>query len=144
MQESIPRHTKNHVSTLTRAANAYRGIVQDGANVTILHLVKWVDAPDAIVEQLVENKTDSCTSGKLVEVQIVRISIDRCPEIRCELCDNRQDDVCRVVCQGASKRLQLCIELLLLLRNTSLDIWDSGSDMVHENLTKCMLTSQRN
>ena len=83
-----------------------------------------------------ENKTDSSTSGKLVEIQIVRISVNRCPEFRSELCNNGQNDITRVVCHRSPEGLQLCVELLLLLRDTSFDIWNSGSNMVHENLAK--------
>ena len=63
----------------------YRRVVQDGPDISIFDLIEWVDGLDAVVEQLMEHKADTCTTRQLVQREVARVTIDRCPELRAEL-----------------------------------------------------------
>ena len=91
-------------------------VVENGADVTVLDLVERIDGLDAVVEQLMEHKADTCTTRQLVQREVARVTIDRCPELRAELRNHGQHDVGRaVVAQGTTQRLQFRVVLLQLL-----------------------------
>jgi hypothetical protein len=55
-------------------------------------LIKRIDALDSIVEELVEYETDSSTSRKLIEREVVGISVDGGTELRGEFGNGGQVD----------------------------------------------------
>ena len=72
------------------AAATYRRVVENGANVHILDLIKGVQRLDTIGEELMEHKTDTRTARELEGGQIRRVSVDDGPELTAEFGDNVQ------------------------------------------------------
>lgn len=72
---SQPSHSK------ALKQKAHRGIVQNRTDIAVLDLIKGVDVLDTIVEQLVEDETNSGSARQLVQRQVVRVSVDHGPEL---------------------------------------------------------------
>ena len=82
-----------------------------------------------------EDKADTSTTRQFVERDVVRVTVDRRAELGAEFRDDVQNNARRArVCQGTTKGLELAAELLMLLRDTSLDVRQCCSDVRHENL----------
>ena len=114
---------------------AYGRVVQDRSDIAILDLVERVDSLYTLAEKLMEDKADTSASGQLVQGEIVRVTVDRRPEVRAEVGDDRQDNARRaLVSNSTAEGDELSIELLLLLCDARFDVWQSGANVVHEDL----------
>ena len=113
----------------------HRRVIQDSTNITILDLIKWIDALDASIEQLMEHEADSCSSTQLVQAQVVRITVNGSAELGAEFGNNREYNVARVcVAHWSTESLEFGVVLLELLGNTDFDVWEGGADVMHEDL----------
>ena len=113
----------------------YGCVVQDRSDISIFHLIERVERLDAIVEQLMEHETDTCTTRKFIHAQVIDVAVDRASEVGREFGDNVEDNVgSRCVAVRPAKRHELCVVFGQLLRNTLLDLGQRGSDVVHKDL----------
>jgi len=113
----------------------HRGIVEDGANVAVLDLIKGIDGFDTVIEELVEHEADASATGELVHREVVGVAVNGTPKFGSELGDDREDHAARaLVAHDAPERLQLGTVLLQLCGNALFDIGKGCSDMMHKNL----------
>ena len=82
-----------------------------------------------------EHEADTSASRKFIQGQVVRVTVDRRPELRAEVGNHRQHDARRaLVAHGATESHELRVELLLLLGDARFDVRESRPDVVHEDL----------
>jgi hypothetical protein len=71
----------------------------------------------------VKDETDTCSTGQLVDREVLRVSINHRSELGAKLGNGREDDASRVgLPHGASERLELCRVFGELRADSSLDI----------------------
>lgn len=120
-----------------RSEKTHSRVVHHRPQIAILDLVKRIDAPHTIVEQLVEDEADSGTSAQLVQVQVGCVSLDCRVELAREFGDDRQNDIGRVFfARPPAERKQLSLVLLKLRGDTGFNVGESGANMVQEDLRR--------
>jgi hypothetical protein len=58
------------------AKSPHRRVVQDGADIAVLDLIKRINALDTVVEELVENEADTSTARQLVGLQVCCVTVN--------------------------------------------------------------------
>lgn len=56
----------------------YRAIVKYSTNINIFNLIKWIHSTNSLTVNLMENKTNTCSTAKLVRREIVTGSVNVC------------------------------------------------------------------
>ena len=131
-QDNSTDQSSTHGRALRRT---YSRVVQQRPDITVLVLIKRIDTPDTIIEQLMEDETDTRSTGQLVDREVLRVSVDHCAELGAKLGNGREDDASRVsLPHGSSKRLELCRVFGELRADPSLDVRQGRSDVVHQDL----------
>lgn len=134
----IPGHDIHNCESVTHnrmVRSTYRGVIQERPDISVLHLVERIDALDPVVEQLVEDETDTGTTAQLVQRQVVRISVDDRPELVRKFGDDAQNNARRVTLAARTTEcLQLLAVFLELGGDASLDVGKSCANVVHEDL----------
>lgn len=70
-----------------------RGVVEDRADVDVLHNIEGIHSLDPVGVELVEYKADTSTARKLNAGQLCALSFQDCAVFVAELCDDVQDNI---------------------------------------------------
>ena len=71
----------------------HRGVVQDRPDITILYLIKRIDVPHAVVEQLVEYEADTRATTEFIQREIICVTVNHSTKFVREFGDDSKNDV---------------------------------------------------
>ena len=110
-----------------------RRVVEDGADIHVLDLVKGIHRLDAVGIQLVEDEADSGTTRQLRARKLRVVAIQHRAPLVSELGDDVEHNVGAVAEQGRAQRLELLRILLQRARDAGLDVGQGLLDVHHQD-----------
>jgi hypothetical protein len=119
----------------TTSTSTHRRVVQERADLALLHLIEGVDGLDAVVEELVIHERDAGAARELVRREVGNVPVDGRAEVRAELGDDGEHSAPPgVAAHRTAERDELGVEARELLLDALLDSREGVLDEHHQVL----------